>query len=317
MAKLPPMTPEQRARRDMAWEYRQMLRKMGYKPGEADRLALAAFPDVTYDQLNPGHGKSTKSTLEKVVGGIGDVVKFAAPLATLIPGVGPLAAAGIGAAGGLLGNLNDDDGFRGALGDILLGGLAGGAGGFALEKVPALLQGAGSLFAGGAGAAADAAGGGINLGNVLKSAGRFLLDNPELILGGVSAIAGAREHGKAAEALQRAIDFAMRDAEERRALRGAVLERLMGPGPQRRDLSEVFASPNPYARPITLALPPAGGSAAGGGQDIRTAITSALGGGSQQQPAMPPLPPPPDPVAQLRALQSAVRQAEALSLALV
>lgn len=309
MAKLPPMTPEQRARRDAAWEYRQQLRKMGYKPGEADRIALAMFPDVTYDQLNPGHGK--KSGLKKIVGGIGDVVKKAAPLAALIPGVGPVAAAAIGAAGGLLGNLNDDDGFRGALGDVLLGGLAGGAGGLALEKVPALLQGAGSLFAGGAGAAADAAGGGINVGNVLSRAGRFLLDNPELILGGVSAIAGARQHGKATEAMQRAIDFAMRDAEERRALRGAALERLMGPGPARRDLSEVFASPNPYARPLTLALPPAGGSASGGGQDIRTAITSALGGGSQQQQATPLM----DPEALRRAMRSAARQASALSFA--
>src|SRR5690606_4456117 len=249
MAKLPPMTPEQRARRDMAWEYRQQLRKMGYKPGEADRIALAMFPDVTYDQLNPGHGK--KSGLKKIVGGIGDVVKKAAPLATLIPGVGPVAAAAIGAAGGLLGQLNDDDGFRGALGDVLLGGLAGGAGGLALDKLPGVLQAARSIVPGAAGAAA---GGGSGVGNVLSRAGRFLLDNPELLLGAAAAIAGARQHGKATEAMQRAIDFAMRDAEERRALRGAVLERLTDEGPQRRDLSEVFAGPNPYARPITLAL---------------------------------------------------------------
>src|SRR5690606_13543230 len=197
---------------------------MGYKPGEADRLALAAFPDVTYDQLNPGHGKSK---LEKIVGGIGDVVKKAAPLATLIPGVGPAAAAAIGAVGGLAGNLNDDDGFRGALGDILLRGLAGGAGGLALEKAPALLQGARAPFSGGAGAAgaaADAAGGGFNLGNVLRGAGRFLLDNPALILGGASAIAGARQYSEADEARRRAIEFALRDAEERRALRGPALE---------------------------------------------------------------------------------------------
>src|SRR5690606_2903196 len=186
------------------------------------------------------------------------------------------------------------------------------AGGFALEKLPAVLQAARSIVPGAAGAAA---GGGIGVGDVLSRAGRFLLDNPELLLGAATAIAGARQHGKATEALQRAIDFAMREAEERRALRGAVLERLTGPGPQRRDLSEVFASPNPYARPITLALPPAGGSAAGGGQDIRTAITRELGGGSQQQPATPPLPPPLDPEALRQALRSAVSQAAALSFA--
>ncbi|HEY8494896.1 MAG TPA: hypothetical protein VIN04_13475, partial [Myxococcota bacterium] len=148
-------------------------------------------------------------------------------------------------------------------------------------------------------------------------AGRFLLDNPELILGGASAIAGARQYSKADEARARAIEFALRDAEERRALRGPALERLMGPGPQRRDLSEVFAdSPNPYARPITLALQPAGGSAASGGQDIRTAITRELGGGSKQQPGgPPPLPPPPDLSEQIRGLREVAKRVQGLALA--
>jgi hypothetical protein len=38
-----------------------------------------------------------------VVKGIGKVAKFAAPFASVIPGIGPIAAAGLGAAGGLLG----------------------------------------------------------------------------------------------------------------------------------------------------------------------------------------------------------------------
>lgn len=52
-----------------------------------------------------GFGKFLKG----VAGGVGDVAKFAAPALTFIPGVGPVAAGLVGAAGGALGTLNDRD----------------------------------------------------------------------------------------------------------------------------------------------------------------------------------------------------------------
>src|SRR6266702_4144983 len=58
-----------------------------------------------------------------VIKGIGNVVGTAAPFAGLIPGIGPLAAAGIGAGGKLL----SGGGAKGAL----TGGLEGAAGGLA------------------------------------------------------------------------------------------------------------------------------------------------------------------------------------------
>ena len=47
-----------KARRDAAWEYRQQKRREGLSPGEADRAALEQYPDVTWDELNPGHGRN-------------------------------------------------------------------------------------------------------------------------------------------------------------------------------------------------------------------------------------------------------------------
>lgn len=81
-------------------------------------------------------GKQAKQTAKKVWGGAGDIAKVAAPFATLIPGVGPLLAAGLGAAGGALGTLNDPKGMR--LGTAVPGalkyGAIGGAGGYGVEK---------------------------------------------------------------------------------------------------------------------------------------------------------------------------------------
>jgi hypothetical protein len=62
---------------------------------------------------------------KKVLGGIGDAAKFAAPALNFVPGVGPLAAAAAGGLGGVLGELNDADGFN--LGQGLGAGALGSA----------------------------------------------------------------------------------------------------------------------------------------------------------------------------------------------
>ena len=66
--------------------------------------------------------------LGDLLGTIGDVGKVAAPALGFIPGVGPLAAAGIGAGAGALGKLNDEDQSLGSIVGSTLGGAALGTG---------------------------------------------------------------------------------------------------------------------------------------------------------------------------------------------
>lgn len=63
----------------------------------------------------------------KIIKGIGKIAKFAAPF---IPGVGPLAAAGIGAAGSLL-----SKGKKANLGDVLGGAATGGLGRLGISQL--------------------------------------------------------------------------------------------------------------------------------------------------------------------------------------
>lgn len=92
------------------------------------------------------------------LGAVGDIGKKVAPLASFIPGVGPLAAAGIGAASAGLGKLNDKKVTLGnTLGSVAGGAALGGAGGYAIDK----LQGLSGANGGGlAGAARGIMGGG-------------------------------------------------------------------------------------------------------------------------------------------------------------
>lgn len=83
------------------------------------------------------------NSLKDLTGDVGSIAKKAAPFAGFIPGVGPIAAAGLGAAGGLLSH----DGIAGALGDAA-GGYLGGAGG-ALRNAPQGIHGILNLAQGG------------------------------------------------------------------------------------------------------------------------------------------------------------------------
>lgn len=108
--------------------------------------------------------------------------------------------------------------------------------------------GGGGLGAlGGGGSAASSAGGG-GLGGILKSAGGFVMNNPELLLGGLSAIQGSREQAKANEMQKRALQLAEQPWNETAGLRKQSLDQLMNPAEH--DLSSLYAgSSNPFARP--------------------------------------------------------------------
>lgn len=171
--------------------------------------------------------------------GIGKGLLKVAPIAaSFIPGVGPLAAAGIGAAAGAIGK------GKPKLSNIL-GGAAAGAGG-ALAK--------GAMGAGAVGGAAKSGG----LGGALRSVGGFLKNNPELVMSGMGAIQGARQQGKADKLNQQALDLANRHYAETAPLRAGAMDRLTNT--QRPDLSGIYAgSSNPFARPLRPLSPTMGG----------------------------------------------------------
>jgi hypothetical protein len=160
----------------------------------------------------------------------GTLAGLAPAAAALIPGVGPLAAAGIGAAMGAAGRATGAT--RGSVlggavqggalggGASLLGGAIGGAG------VPG---GSGSGLLAGAGRALGSVGG--VAGGVLGAAQHAIQNNPNLInagLGILGTVQGAQREGQANQ------------------LRNQGLQSLQ-PG-QQPDLSGAFADPgNPYA----------------------------------------------------------------------
>lgn len=95
----------------------------------------------------------------KIVKGIGRAVSTVAPIAGLIPGVGPLVAGGLGAGGALLGGKN-----------VLKSGLAGAAGGLGGELLGGPLSGLAGKIGGvlkQPGMLGTASGQGFDLGKIL------------------------------------------------------------------------------------------------------------------------------------------------------
>lgn len=116
---------------------------------------------------------------------LGGIVKKAAPLAMFIPGVGPLAAAGIGAAAGFGGSALQGKNLKSHLKYGAIGGASAGAGKFALGKlasrIPGKIPGPGGEIA----AKAGKAGGGSFLGRA-----------GSLLRGGASALTGGASGGR-------------------------------------------------------------------------------------------------------------------------
>lgn len=192
---------------------------------------------------------------------VGGVVKKAAPLAALIPGVGPLAAAAIAAGGSALHGDN--------LGQIAGSGLYGYGGAKLVGGAKAMLSGAGAAgAAGGAGAgaapaagapgaAAPAAGGG---GGLLGRATDFVKSNPGLVTGAIGAINSAGQQAKGSNAVDEAGDIARARYNQTAPLRARAISMLSQPIPQARDLSYLNDAANPFARraPAAAALAPVG-----------------------------------------------------------
>ena len=163
----------------------------------------------------------------KGLGAIGDIAKKAAPIVGLVPGVGTLAAAGLGAVGGGLGTLNDP----GANFGNFLGNTAGGAAGGAL----------GGLAGGALGGIGGLGGGGTlgTIGNIAQIGSAAL-----------GTIQGARQQGQANELQRRAIAQAEADFASRQPFRDRLSASFDNPA-QRQDLGDIFGTENPFSRSIS------------------------------------------------------------------
>ncbi len=169
--------------------------------------------------------------IKKGIKGIGRLAQKAAPFVGMIPGVGTLAAAGIGGIGGAL----SGGGFKGAL-----KGAALGAAGGLIGKIPGVGRLAGKI-----GGAVKGAG----IGSALKGVGGFLKDNPELALGGLSAIQNAHQTSRFEGLQNEQLDFSRKEMERQQQLRDMLMQRFQNfnSAPQNFDQSAVFADQgNPF-----------------------------------------------------------------------
>jgi hypothetical protein len=151
------------------------------------------------------------------------------------------ATLGAGIKGYGMGQMASMAGLQGGQGFDLLGGGGGGA--------AAAGGAAPSMASAGAPGAAPAASGGFSAGGALRSAGNFLKDNPELVLGGFQAYQGAKQAGQANKLDERALALAEQPWNETAGLRKHSLEALMNQ--DRPDLSGIYGgSSNPFSRPL-------------------------------------------------------------------
>lgn len=213
------------------------------------RDALKALGDPT----NRGNGLTRmthqRGWLGEAVHDIGGVVKKAAPLAALIPGVGPLAAGAIGA----LGSAAHGD----SVGQVVGSGITGYGGAKLIGAAKGALAargaaGAAGAAAGGGGAAvapvAGAAGGGGGIGGLVGGALDYAKKNPQVIAGALGAINAAGQQAKGANAVDRASGIALSDYNQTNPLRQRAVQMLSQPLPQARDLSYLNDPANPFAR---------------------------------------------------------------------
>lgn len=233
-------------------------------------------------------GGSIGKAAQKLKENVGKVAKTVAPLATIIPGVGPLAAAGIGALGTALDTSKGSVG----LGNIALSGAKGYVGAKALDGITGklgsavkvgsiadLLKGGGKDGQGNLGAIGDLAGGLLTgggtdgkgtagyLGDLLGKAtasgggvgGSSLLDT----LLGAGGIAAATEDSMRRRGME---DEARKAITGSFAARAPLRERgmAMALNPGKPDLGGVFqtGAKNPFAlAPRVAVTPPASGAA--------------------------------------------------------
>lgn len=186
-----------------------------------------------------------------VFGFIGNALKTLAPAAAFIPGVGPLAAAGLAAGGHALGDAIDGDG-RFNLGGSLAAGGTAGLGKYALGKIPGgqmpsikvPIQGPDGSIIGyrDLTPSANSLGGLLNGNTIPIAAG---------VLGGISA---AGKESKANALTNEALASARADYASRAPLRERAVNILSGQLPTPPNLSGLHDRANPFApSPISLA----------------------------------------------------------------
>ena len=172
--------------------------------------------------------------LGDILGGIGDVGKFASPALAFIPGVGPLVAPIAGAASGALGKLNDDEGERSLgsiLGAVASGGIAGGLG---------------SL-----GASASMKGGQSALGGLTMAIKSDPLKAAQLGGAGLSAIQGSRQQAKVNKLIEEELARQKALDEQKMPYQQMLMKRMEEMIGQRPDMASIFAgSQNPFAAPV-------------------------------------------------------------------
>jgi hypothetical protein len=178
----------------------------------ASQVYQQAAQQLTKAGITPSQGVEWKGHSHNVFSQAGralaPVLKIAAPIAAFaIPGLGPLAAAGLAAGGTELGSVLGGQNALKALPGAALTGAATGAGRAALGALSGAAGGA-------AGGAAEGAGGG-GLGGTLKSIGTGLgvinasgqlnpLRLAQLGLGAASLVQGTKQQAKADQMLGRA-----------------------------------------------------------------------------------------------------------------
>ncbi len=136
-------------------------------------------------------------------------------------------------------------GVGGALGGALAGSIGNGK-----PKLGSIAKGAvGGALSGGVGAGALKTVGAGGVKGLLGQAGGFLKDNPDLILGGLSAIQGAKAQGKADKLGAQALAHETGRYNELAPLRTMGREGMMSKA--RPDLSGIYGgSSNPFSRPL-------------------------------------------------------------------
>jgi hypothetical protein len=233
------------------------------------RLSEAGLSDQLPEQFRGySEAKDGRFSLGKA---FGDFLEYAAPIAAMaIPGVGPLAAAGIAAAGTTAGRAISGDPFSlkstllsgagGAGGNLLLGGqglggisgipgrLGLGGAGASAGGAPAGLGPQGIMAPGGGTIGAvgqGAAGSGFSLGKGLD----FLERYGPLAVGGLSAYQSAKDQSAANALRERGIKMAEQDYAAREPFRTRATEFARRPEPTRPDLASVFYDEgNPFNR---------------------------------------------------------------------
>lgn len=195
---------------------------------------------------------------------VGDVLKTLGPLAgAAIPGVGFLGAAAIGAGSTAAGDIAKTGSPN--LKNALIAGTLSGAGnsllGNGLGSVNSALPGVpgtttAATGAAGMGGNATAAGSAAGASGVLgtgvkaKGIGDAIAKYGPAVLGAIGTLDNAGRYDRADRLSQQQLDMLKRDWDSRGPARDQALERVLGAMPTRPDLSPMYQSPNPYARPV-------------------------------------------------------------------